>query len=244
MPSYRLLLSLMLLAGCNAPADPGQQPVPEPAEILRRSLQFHDPQGQWPGSRFRMVVEEPRTQFAERQSTIVIDLPNESFEVIRAYDGVMVRRGLSGDSCYNYVDGTRVAPADTAVVQQFRLGCERTQGYRSFYQLLTGLPMTLFSPDVSLNEEATAVTFGPYACYSVRARLNNPVISEEWLFYFDQQTYQLRGYQSAGAGAAEYLELDGLVQHGDMYLPRMRHWYSLADSVYLGSDIIMEMEAL
>lgn len=242
----RLLLLLFLFAACNPATEPAEEAntLPAASDILRRSLEFHDPQEQWPSSQFRMVIDEPRTNFPERQSTILIDLPEAAFEVTRQYDGTLVRRGIQQDSCYNFADGEPVPPADSATVNLYRLQCDRTQGYQGFYQLLTGLPMTLFSPEVSLKEEVVAVDFGPYPCYAVQARLTNPIISEQWVFYFDRSEYQLRGYRAAGEGAAEYLELDGLVGFNSMQLPRMRHWYSMADSTYLGSDIVITIESL
>lgn len=191
-----------------------------------------------------MVIDEPRTNFPERQSTILIDLPGQTFEVTRNYEGMIVRRGIKSGRCYNFIDDQAVDPADSTTITQYRLQCDRTQGYQSFYQLLTGLPMTLFTPEVSLGETVEAVDFGPYNCYAVSARLNNPIISEQWIFYFDRGDYQLRGYRAAGEGAAEYLELDGLISFNSMQLPRMRHWYNLADTTYLGSDIVINIEPL
>jgi hypothetical protein len=242
---HRLLLLLFLLPACNPAEAPAEKRVtPGASDILRGSLQFHDPQEQWQNSQFRMIIDEPRTNFPERQSTIMLNLPESTFEVTRNYEGTLVRRGIQADSCYSFLAGQAVDPADSATVQQYRLQCDRTQGYRSFYQLLTGLPMTLFSPEVSLGEEVETVDLGPYACYAVPARLNNPTISEQWVFYFDQSDYQLRGYRAAGEGAAEYLEVDGLIPFNGMQLPRMRHWYNMADSTYLGSDIVIRMEPL
>ena len=242
----RLFVLLLLLTACSpAPETTEAEPLlPKASDILRSSLQFHDPGEKWPLSQFRMVIDEPRTNFPERQSTILLDLPESTFEVVRNYDGTMVRRGIQADRCYNFLDEKPVDPADSSTVQQFRLGCDRTEGYRSFYKLLTGLPMTLFTPEVSLGETVEAVRFGPYSCYAVQARLNNPIISEQWLFYFDQSDFQLRGYQATGEGAAEYLKLDGLIPFNGMQLPRMRHWYNRTDSTYLGSDIIITVENL
>lgn len=242
---YRLLLLLFLLTACNPDKAPVEKvALPEAPDILRRSLQFHDPQERWPVSQFRMIIDEPRTNFPERQSTILLNLPESVFEVTRDYDGTLVRRGIKADSCYSFIDDQAIASADSATVQQYRLQCDRTQGYRSFYQLLTGLPMTLFTPEVSLGETVEIADFGPYACYAVSARLNNPMISEQWIFYFDQHDYQLRGYRATGEGAAEYLELDGLLPFNGMQLPRMRHWYNRGDSTYLGSDIVITVEQI
>jgi hypothetical protein len=243
----RLLLFLLLFSACNPSPEANEESVselPSAPDVLRQSLQFHDPQERWLTSRFRMVIDEPRTNFPERQSTILINLPEQTFEVTRDYEGTIVRRGIDAERCYSFIDDQAVDPADSATINQYRLQCDRTQGYQSFYQLLTGLPMTLFTPEVSLGESVDAVDFGPYACYAVSARLNNPIISEQWMFYFDRADYQLRGYRAAGEGAAEYLELDGLVSFNNMQLPRMRHWYNLADTTYLGSDIVINIEAL
>lgn len=242
----RLLLLLLLVSACSPSPEATESgtALPAASDVLRQSLQFHDPEERWLTSQFQMVIDEPRTNFPERQSTILINLPEQTFEVTRDYEGTIVRRGIDAERCYSFIDDQAVDPADSATVNQYRLQCDRTQGYQSFYQLLTGLPMTLFAPEVSLGETVEAVDFGPYACFAVSARLNNPIIGEQWIFYFDRADYQLRGYRAAGEGAAEYLELDGLVSFNNMQLPRMRHWYNLADTTYLGSDIVINIEPL
>ncbi|MCR9103262.1 MAG: DUF6503 family protein [bacterium] len=242
----RLLLLLLLVSACSPSPEATESgtALPAASDVLRQSLQFHDPEERWLTSQFQMVIDEPRTNFPERQSTILINLPEQTFEVTRDYEGTIVRRGIDAERCYSFVDDQAVDPADSATIQLYRLQCDRTKGYQSFYQLLTGLPMTLFTPEVSLGETVEAVDFGPYACFAVSARLNNPIIGEQWIFYFDRADYQLRGYRAAGEGAAEYLELDGLVSFNNMQLPRMRHWYNLADTTYLGSDIVINIEPL
>ena len=192
----RLLLLLLLLSACSSSPEVPETgtTLPAASEILRQSLQFHDPGEQWPASQFQMVIDEPRTNFPERQSTILINLPEQTFEVTRNYEGTVVRRGIDAERCYSFIGDQPVDPTDSATVNQYRLQCDRTQGYQSFYQLLTGLPMTLFTPEVSLGETVDAVEFGPYACYAVSARLNNPIIGEQWIFYFDRTNYQLRGF--------------------------------------------------
>ncbi|HKK79456.1 MAG TPA: DUF6503 family protein [Phaeodactylibacter sp.] len=248
MVDLRTLLAFtllaLLIAGCgqNAADTPGaDSPEPPSAnEVLRRSLQFHDPAEAWGQQNLRFIIDEPRVGFPERQSIVVLGMADDYFEILRSYDGVPVLRHLSPDSCYSTVEGERVSAADTAVMARYGLQCERTEGFRRFYRLLNGMPMSLFSPEVSLNEGVTEVTVGEAPCYRITARLNQEIISEAWFFDFDQRDYRLRGYGFANEEAGEYLRIDGLVRIGQMQLPRMRHWYSQTDSTYLGSDILVE----
>jgi len=249
MVDLRTLLAFTLLAslivGCsqNAADKPGADSSAPPSanDVLRRSLQFHDPTEAWGQQNLRFIIDEPRVGFPERQSIVVLGMADDYFEILRSYDGVPVLRYLSTDSCYSSVEGKRVSTADTATIARYGLQCERTGGFRRFYRLLNGMPMSLFSPDVSLNERVAEVTVGEAPCYRITARLNQEVISEAWFFDFDQRDYRLRGYGFASEEAGEYLRIDGLVQLGQMQLPRMRHWYSQTDSTYLGSDILVEV---
>jgi hypothetical protein len=249
MVDLRLLLTTILsslcLFGCSPSAEEPQQQqqgdLPTANEVLRRSLQFHDPSEAWGKGSLKFVMDEPRIGFAERQSTVVLGMADGQFELERVYDGVLVKRYVQGDSCYSTVDGERVSQADTATIALYRLECERTQNFQRFYRLLNGMPMSLFSPDVSLDEAVTAVVFDEIPCYRLSARLNQSVISEEWFFYFDQRDGRLRGYGYANQDAGEFLRLDGVVDIAGMQLPRMRHWYSRTDSTYLGSDLMVEV---
>lgn len=236
--SSSALLALSLFA-CGQPTGEQQASSLNAGQILQASLEFHDPESRWGRQAIRLTLAEPRIDFPERQSEILIDLPNDRFELLRYYEDTAVLRGLQADSCYNLVDGKTVAPGDSTVINQYRLGCDRTREYRSFYQLLTGLPMTLYQPEIALEDPPQQVVFGAYNCYEVRARLNNPVIGEEWAFYFDQSDYQLRGYGYASAGVGEYIQLDSLLPVAGMRLPLIRNWYSKADSTRLGKDVIL-----
>lgn len=240
-----LTLLTVLLLGCSQTDTDSSgnrtTNLPSANDVLRQSLQFHDPAEAWGQQNLRFVIDEPRVGFPERQSTVVLGMADDYFEVIRAYDGVPVVRHIRKDTCYSTVAGEKLSPSDSATIARYGLQCERTQGFRRFYQLLNGMPMSLFSPDVSLDESVTTVTVGEAPCYRLTARLNQEVISEEWFFYFDQRDYRLRGYGFASQEAGEYLRIDGLVEVGQMQLPRMRHWYSRTDSTYLGSDILVEV---
>ncbi|TXB67884.1 DUF6503 family protein [Phaeodactylibacter luteus] len=243
---YFLLSALLWISsyGCDAPegGQAAERVLPAPQEVLRKSLAFHDPAEQWPQARLKLTLAEPRIGFAERVSRVQLDQQRGRFELLREYDGLPVARILTKDSCYSLINGQPVT--DTALINQYRLQCERTLGYQGFYELLTGLPMTLFTPDVALGPDTRALPFAGSPCYEISARLNNPVISEDWVFYFDQATFQLRGFGYAAAEGGEYLEIDGLAHIQQMQLPRMRHWYSRADSAYLGSDILIDVSSL
>ncbi len=244
------LLSLLSLTMLFVLASCGSEETRTPAadadsvsaqDVLRRSLQFHDPEEQWGRLGLRFIIDEPRIGFPERQSEVLIGEAGKRFELLREYEDIAVVRGMAGDSCYFLVDSLSVAPSDAATIGRYRLQCERTVGFRNFYRLLNGLPMSLFQPNVALGEEVQTTTVGPYPCYRLTARLNQEGVSEEWAFFFDQTTFQLRGYGYDSQQAGEFLRLDGMVEVANMKLPRMRHWYNRVDSTYLGSDIYVEV---
>ncbi|MCB0567698.1 MAG: hypothetical protein KDD01_25300 [Phaeodactylibacter sp.] len=213
-------------------------------EVLQRSLQFHDPQDKWPGAALHFVIDEPRIQNPGRLSEVFLNNTEGTFSINRRYGNTLVTRGIIRDSCYNLVDSVLVSPEDTAMMRLHRLECERTQGYRGFYQLLNGMPMSLHAPEVNLLPETVEDTFAGRKTLQITARFNDPVMSEEWVFYFAPDNYQLLGYGYAAEGAGEYIRLDGLVLIDDMKLPRMRHWYSQANGAYLGSDIYVIVKEL
>lgn len=244
-PFIFVVTLMSALSSCSPPTGEGQQQATLSAgEVLQSSIKFHDPEGQWPGAALRFVIDEPRTENPERLSEVFLNNAREAFSINRRYENTLVTRGIMRDSCYSLVDSVLVSPGDTALIRLHRLECERTRGYRSFYRLLNGLPMSLHAPEVYLGPAVEADSINGKSAIRITARMGDPIISEEWFFYFNPENYQLLGYGYAAEGAGEYLILDGLVEAGGMKLPRMRHWYNRGDNSYLGSDIYVIVEEL
>ena len=239
------LFALVFLSACTgSESSEGQPAALSAGDVLQRSLQFHDPQDKWPGAALHFVIDEPRIENPERQSEVFLNNAKKTFSINRRYGQTLITRGIVGDSCYSMADSVLVNPADTATIRLHRLECERTRGYRAFYKLLNGMPMSLYAPEVQLLPEVAEDSIGGRKALRIAARFNNPVIGEEWFIYFDPENYQLLGYGYADEGAGEILRLDGLVEVGGMRLPRMRHWYNRLDNSYLGSDIYVIVEEL
>ncbi|MCB0579524.1 MAG: hypothetical protein KDD10_09490 [Phaeodactylibacter sp.] len=242
---FFVLLSFAGLFSCTgAPDNEEQQAALSAGEVLQRSIQFHDPQDKWPGAALRFVIDEPRIENPERLSEVFLNNTENTFSINRRYGNTLVTRGIIRDSCYSLVDSVLVNPADTATIRLHRLDCERTQGYRAFYKLLNGMPMSLYVPEVQLLPEVVEDSIRGQKALRIAARFTNPVIGEEWFIYFAPGNYQLLGYGYAAEGAGEILRLDGLVEIAGMKLPRMRHWYNRIDDSYLGSDIYVVVEEL
>ena len=243
--SLSILLLFTGLFSCGSSTGEGtSQAGLSAGEVLQRSLRFHDPQDKLAGAALHFVIDEPRIQNPDRLSEVFLNNTEGTFSINRRYGNTLVTRGIIQDSCYNLVDSVLVSPEDTAMMRLHRLECERTQGYRGFYQLLNGMPMSLHAPEVNLLPETVEDTFAGRKTLQITARFNDPVMSEEWVFYFAPDNYQLLGYGYAAEGAGEYIRLDGLVLIDDMKLPRMRHWYSQANGAYLGSDIYVIVKEL
>ncbi|MCO6475229.1 MAG: hypothetical protein J5I94_01340 [Phaeodactylibacter sp.] len=244
-PTLSTFLALVFLASCTRSGSSEGPPAALSAgEVLQRSMQFHDPQGRWPSAALHFIIAEPRVENPGRLSEVFLNNPGNTFSIKRQYENVSVVRGILQDSCYSLVDSVLVNPQDTATIRLHRLECERTQGYRAFYKLLNGMPMSLHVPEVQLLPEVAEDSIGGRTALRIAARFNNPIIGEEWFIYFAPDNYQLLGYGYAAEGAGEILRLDGMVEVSGMKLPRMRHWYNRIDGAYLGSDIYVVVEEL
>ncbi len=240
---YVLFAIACCLSACTPDPEDGKlQAALSAGEVLQRSIQFHDPGDKWPGAALRFVIDEPRIETPERLSEVFLDNAGDAFSINRRYGNTMVTRGIIRDSCYSLVDSMLVNPEDTATIRLHRLECGRSQGYRNFYKLLNGMPMSLHVPEVQVLPEVAEDSIDGRRALRIAARFNNPVIGEEWFIYFAPDNYQLLGYGYAAEGAGEYLLLDGLVEIEGLKLPRMRHWYNRTDNSYLGSDIYVIVE--
>ena len=245
IPVLSTLLALLIWASCTDSGNGEGPPAGLSAgDVLLRSIQFHDPQDKWARANLHFVIDEPRIENPDRLSEVFLNNAEHTFSINRRYGNTLVTRGIIQDSCYSLVDSALVNPVDTATIHLHRLECERTQGYRNFYKLLNGMPMSLYVPEVQVLPEVVEDSIGGQRALRISARFNNPVIGEEWFIYFNPENFHLLGYGYAAEGAGELLRLDGLVEVGGMKLPRMRHWYNRIDGSYLGSDIYVVVEEL
>jgi hypothetical protein len=234
---YRLII-LVLLFPLSLHAQPGSA-----EEVLRKSIQHHDPNGVWGKSPLHLQLRETRPGGADRETSLLIDLQAEHFELNQLRDGNRLLHRLEKGICSYQLDGRTTITEEE--IKTHRLNCERTQSMRDYYTYLWGLPMKLQDPGTQLGDKVLDTTFDDQACWGIRITYSPEVGKDIWYFYFDKKTYALIGYRfyhDEAKNDGEYILLEEEMQIGGLKLPKVRKWYTHGEEKFLGADILMRNE--
>ncbi len=218
-----LILILLMLAVTSLPAQ-----TLNSTEILNKSIQYHDPNDQWPTFNYQLFFDQELANGERSKEEVIINNQKSYFTVMRQKDGT--NAGTLLDSCFNV--GTK------------KIDCSRIKLFRNYYSYLWGLPMKLKDPGTPLEKEVRKGDFDGNECYILRV----PYEKDTWYFYIDQQNYSLRGYEffkdeEKGIGERIYLSEEFSLE--GMKIPNGRKWYNTHDDKkYLATDVLVGFELL
>lgn len=209
--------------------------------LLSRSIQYHDPEGNWGTKAHMLQLGESRPGGGTRYTRISIYPDADTFDLqqIRGKDKVQLRL-MGGTYSFSHLGRTDI-PDSTR--QRLRLTEERTRLLRDYYTYLWGLPMKLKDPGTVLQPQVHKVWFGGKELLELEVQYAPDTGGDIWFFFFDPETYALSGYsfyhKEDGPGTGEYILLEGEALVDKMLLPAVRHWYYTEDNLYLGTDEIL-----
>jgi hypothetical protein len=230
---------LVVLVTCTV-AD-GQSFCKNSGYLFSQSVNHHDPDSGWSHSNFKIHIEEPRIESLDRYSVVGLDQRTGSFSLDRNrgehVSSHLVDRDGQATILWN---GKREIPSE--YIEKYKLDPKTNYGYKRFYQIMYGLPMSLQNESMKLNPIATVATFQTIPAYVIETELDRPMISKNWRIYVAQSDYRLLGvelYSNVDATNGERIVFSDLFNIQNLQIPRIRNWYTLRDE-YLGSDIIMK----
>ena len=211
-------------------------------EVLAKSIQYHDPLGNWSTFNATLYLEQKSPKSPESaKSEFVLDLPKRYFKAIDRRNGVVIQREVNGDECHNTLGGTTEVSAEDT--KKYRLTCERAKMYRDYYAYLYGLPMKLKDVGTIVDKEVYATSFQGKECLSIRVTYEEAVGDDIWYFYFDKNSYALIGYRfyhEEEKNDGEYITLDGELMVQGIKIPQNRHWYYNKDDKFLADDLLIK----
>lgn len=211
------------------------------AEVLSKSIAYHDPKGVWESGKFKLKLKESRPNGTFRETEIKINNGQQSFELTQMRDGRKVYRFVKGDDCQNKLDDATAFSAEEA--KKFRLDCEYSPRMKDYYTYLYGLPMKLRDPGTVLGEEVKTVEFDGRQLLQLRVTYKPKVGEDIWYFYFDPSTYALSGYRfyhDESKNDGEYILISGEQKVGPLKLPKKREWYTHKEEKFLGTDELVK----
>ena len=226
---------LLMAAGCQKQAELN------PEHILQESIEYHDPHAHWDKTLLHVHIQEPRLSNPGRYSILKLNNASNSFELTRNREKhISLHRIDSLGNSSVFLDGKE--EIDTVLIKKYRLNPERNEGYKMFYQLLYGLPMSLGKFQKGL-VSVTESKFNNTDAYRIEMELNESVISSHWIVYFSQINKEIIGIEiifKDEPEKSERLYFEGQIIVNDIRIPRIRHWLESKNDKYLGSDLIIK----
>lgn len=207
-------------------------------QLLEKSIQFHDPNGNWDTFKgaFSVTMETPKS--SPRKSSIEINLPEEYFLVKAIKDTLVTQYTVRKGTCSIAVNGNK-SPSQE-LLKKHQLSCERANLYKNYYTYLYGLPMKLKDEGTIIYQNTTTKTFQGKEYLVLKASYKKEIGKDTWYFYFDPKTFAMEVYQffKAEKDSGEYVLLSGLETINGVKMPKERAWYYNKNEAYLGTDIL------
>lgn len=247
MKRHGLFLVVVALAGFSHSSPATAQAASSAAELLARSIAWHDPEGRWDTEAFKLTLAEsrPDAEGEPRETVVEIDNARGRFTWSSQRDGARLSGELSADGCELRLNGSTEIPLEER--EKHRLSCDRLQTIRNYYTYLWGLPMKLRDPGTRLDPQIRDATFEGRPARALRVTYDEGVGSDTWYFYLDRETPALLGYRfyhDEAKGDGEYIVLEGVTTGGGLRLPRQRAWFTHQERKHLGTDTLLRIEPL
>lgn len=212
-------------------------------EALQKSIQYHDPNGEWPEFQGTLFLEFENPEGTRSPSQVLIDLPNRIFRHVDARKEKEIIRFEGKDTCYATLGGNADFSAEEA--EKYRLSCESVQMYRDYFTYLYGLPMKLTDPGTIIQEKLIDTTLLQARHLAIKVTYEPEVGNEIWLFFLDPNTYALKAYQfyrDEKTQKGEIILLSGEYKYRGLIIPRHRSWYTFPENSFLGTDRLEKIE--
>ncbi|WP_299670502.1 DUF6503 family protein [uncultured Polaribacter sp.] len=217
------------------------KPVLTSKEILKNSIQKHDPQNQWNFAALNFHIQEPRIGNPIRYSIVKLNNKTGAFELQRNRNTAISSHIIDDNGNASTLLNGNVTN-DSLLIKKYRLDPKRNFGYKRFYQTLYGLPMSLKNEQITLHTKVEEVMFNKKNTYKISLEFKEPLFSKDWNLYFSVEDFTIQGIEMVFPEdllKGDRVLFDDFVKVENLLLVRMHHWYAL-DNTYAGSDIILK----
>ncbi|RLD30086.1 MAG: hypothetical protein DRI75_00840 [Bacteroidetes bacterium] len=213
-------------------------------QLLDKAIEYHDPNGNWDSFNGELFVAMETPNNPNRDSKIIINLPEQYFYVKSNRDSITIEYELIKNECFiKFNDRIDVTDEE---IKTHRLTCERATMYKNYYTYLYGLPMKLKDNGTIIHDKVERRTFKGKEYLILKVTYDKAVGSDIWYFYFNPKTYAMEVYQfyrmdengNQKEDTGEYILLSEEKTINNIIMPKKRAWYYNKDDKYLGTDIL------
>ncbi|WP_034045934.1 DUF6503 family protein [Wocania ichthyoenteri] len=213
-------------------------------DLLDKSIKYHDPNNSWKTFNDTLSVAMETPNNSNRNSKIIINLPEEQFYLKTEKDTLVTEYNLKKDECLITLNG-KMNLSDH-VLKTNNLSCDRANLYKNYYTYLYGLPMKLKDEGTIINDNVERKTFKGKDYLVLKVNYDSEVGKDVWYFYFNPKNYAMEVYQfyktdDKGAikkDSGEYILLTEEEIINGIKMPKNRAWYYNKNDDYLGTDIL------
>ncbi len=208
-------------------------------QLLENAINYHDPNDNWKTFKANLFVTMETPSKSNRDSDIVIDLPNEFFSVKSTVDNKISEYIIDKDSITIVFNGDKNPSKE--ILKENRLSENRAKLFQNYYTYLYGLPMKLKDTGTIIHENVENKIFKGKEYWVLKATYTEAVGKDIWYFYFDKGTYAMKIYQffhDESKNDGEYILLTEEKTINEIKMPKNRAWYMNKDDKYLGTDIL------
>ena len=208
-------------------------------QLLEKAIQYHDPNGNWNVFKSSFTVTMETLKSPNRISKLLIDLPNQQFEVKATGGSKTTEYIILKDSVTIKLNGKITLSEE--VLRKNRLSKARAKMYQNYYTYLYGLPMKLKDPGTIIHDKVAKKKFKGKDYLVLKATYKKEVGKDTWYFYFNPKNYAMEVYQffhDETKNDGEYILLKGLETINGVKMPKKRAWFMNKDDKYLGTDIL------
>ncbi|MEO0338843.1 MAG: DUF6503 family protein [Bacteroidota bacterium] len=239
------LLSILLLFLSITIFNPSPGPTEKGKKIIQSSIQKYDPQGKFSTLKYQVHIQEPRPQTLDRYSKLRVDHATGYFKLDRNREDKIASYIVDAQGQPSVLlDGESSFPEEWR--EKYRLNSQAPFGYKRFYYIQFGLPMTLDDDFIEAINELTKTTFNGQAAYAIDITLKEPMFTNNWKLYIARKDFAYLGMDMYKVEndevVGERLIYDGHFEVDGVTLPRMKHWYDIKTGAFLGSDIVVMVE--
>jgi len=208
-------------------------------QLLEKAISYHDPKNNWSTFNDSLFITMEIPERVNRDSEIVINLPEEYFYVKAIRDTVTTEYILKKEECQIKLnDKTNLSDA---IKKAHKLSCESANSYKDYYTYLYGLPMKLKDSGTIINENVERKIFKGKEYLVLKVTYDETVGNDTWYFYFNPETYAMEVYQffhDEIKNDGEYILLTEEEIISDIKMPKSRAWYTNKEDKLLGTDIL------
>ena len=210
--------------------------------VLEQAMKFHDPDSKWNQTTLSIHIQEPRIQNPGRFSKLTLNTSRGQFSLSRDYEIGEVERLISSEGEAKVLVNGSISYSEE-IKEEYRLDSSRNAGYKTFYQMLYGFPMSLKGDLIKEVSKPVIEEVFDKEYIMIEFSLSESIISDRWQVYFSKEDYSVRALKFIHEEPDEEDEVilfDGIYTWDGISIPRYRHWYLSDSREYLGSDIIVK----